>query len=259
MYDRLRPDSKLNDERVIIDLRVPGPWRSAGEVFESLARIGSGYVLGDAGTEDEGLLVHSASGRRFEIGHSEHDDELIEVFADLHHLPTDEELDEIAKHAVKIHLTAKGGSVEDARAMMEAATALVGAGGAGVFIDSTTAAHGRTDWLSLAEDTRPGGLYWAYIVVAGGEEGIHSSGMHCLGFRDAEMPGPLVEPKHSGFLMHNFLGYVYQSGIEVKDGDVLGGEDGPEFRVVHVPCTHYPPDSPLYNPFGMYRMEKYDD
>jgi hypothetical protein len=259
MRESLRPKSKLDSETVRIELRVPGSWKSSGEVIDALNRVSGDYEIGPADSDAEGLFVHKTSGHEFEIWHTEHDDELIEIFKGLQHVPTDEELAEIENHAVKIHLSGKGGSVENARAMMEAATALVRAGGAGVFIDSTTAAHGRTDWLALAEDTEPGGLYWAFIVVGGGEDEVFSTGMHCLGFRDAELPGPITDPNHAGFILHNFLGYVYQSGIEVKDGDALGGEEGPEYRAVYAACTRFLPGAPFFNPFGVYRLEKYDD
>ena len=239
-----------------IALRVPGPWLSSDELGDALERAESGYTFAP-GEEDQPQLVHIATHRRWNIDTSDHDDDLVKVFAGKPRPPTDDELDAIAQHAVKIHLTGAGGSEEDARATMHAATALIRAGGSGVLIDSSTAAHGPTDWLALSNDSHGGGLFWAYVVVGGSEEEIFSIGMHCLGFRDAEMPGPL-DPQSAVFYIQNFLGYVTQSGRTVHDGDILGGED-PSYRAIHVPCTRFLPDAPFYNPYGIYRLEKIEE
>lgn len=235
-----------------IELRVPGPWKSPEELVAALAKHSPKYRIA---AEDQ--FTHVPSGRKFGLGVSDHDDEIAGVFAGTERL-SEAQLAEIASHAVKVHLTGPGGSVETARTMMQAATALVRAGGFGVMVDSTAACHGRDDWLALARDKKPGGLYWAYVTVCGDEDELWSCGMHCLGLRDAEMFNP-PDREWGGFFLHNFLGYVYQSGNPVLDGEALGDEDAAMYCIRIVPCTRFSSDTPFYNPYGIMRLEKIDE
>src|SRR5207248_3070114 len=139
---------------------------------------------------------------------------------------SEKEVAAIAAHKVKVHVCGPGGSVKNARARMDVATAIVRAGGTGVMMDNYGNTHSAKDWLKLAGDTQPGGLYWAYVAVTAEPEEIWSCGMQCLGFRDVSLPDPPEDRELGGFLVHNFLGYVYQSGVEIKDGDPLGDEKG---------------------------------
>jgi len=235
-----------------INLRVPGPWRSPGELAERLATEGGGFRV------DGEFIVNDTAGSRFDWGVSPHDDELHELFAG-NGRSTEEEVDRVAAHAVKVHVSGPGGSPDAARAIMAAATALLKAGGYGVMVDNSGNTHGVDDWLALAGDAQPGGLYWAYVSMAGGSEEVFSAGMHCLGFRDAEARVPNIPDgpgrEEIGFLLHNFLGYCYQSGIPVNDGDPLGDEESALFRARHRPCTRFPAGTPYHNPYGVWFLE----
>ena len=150
MRDRLEPAGE-GEPLPQIDLRVPGPWRSPQEFAERLAAHGGGYRL------DGEHILHEASGARFDWGVTPHDDEIHEIFAQDGRLG-DEEIDRVASHAVKVHVSGPGGSAEAARAVMNAATALVKAGGYGVMVDNSGNTHGVDDWLALAGDKKHGGL-----------------------------------------------------------------------------------------------------
>jgi hypothetical protein len=233
-----------------IALRIPGPWASQKEFTDAVDRAKTGYAL------DEGGLAHPKSGRRFLLGASDPDDEIAALFAHSGRL-SKQEVKKIASHQVKVHLTAPGGSIEAAKAAMAAAAALVKAGGYGVFVDNSGNAHGRDDWLALAGDKQLGGVYWAYVAVtaaSAGEGDAWSVGMHCLGYRDAEVFG-IPDREAAGYLLHNFLGYSYQSGNMIIDGDPLGSEQGALFRARARPFTRVPRGSPLYNPYGVWRLE----
>lgn len=234
-----------------IELRVPGPWESPVALNEALHRAETGYETA------EDALVHTKTGRRIECGVSPPDDEIADLFAHDGRLRPDE-VDAVAAHTVKIHLSGPGGSPEAARAMMRAATALVRAGGLGVMVDNSGNTHGPRDWLALDSDPQPGGLFWAYVAAAGGRGEVWSHGMHCLGFRDAELFGAPT-PDAGGFVLHNFLGYLYQSGVPVLDGDTLGDEVAPRFRAVAYPCYRVKPGTPFYNPYGVWRLEPVED
>jgi hypothetical protein len=82
--------------------------------------------------------------------------------------------------------------------------------------------------------------------------------MHNLGLRDAicESIGE-IEP--AAFLMLNFLGYVYEADPTIADGDAVGAEGVPLFRVYREPCDLHEESDPFYNPYGMWRIRVVDD
>jgi hypothetical protein len=242
---------KTQDTVPVIYLRVPGPWGAPDELDAALQRAGAGYDF----TEDG--FIHTDTGARFHNGVSPHDDEIHELFSRDGRL-SPEQIERIASHRVKVHLSGPGGSPDAARAIMDAATALIGAGGYGVMIDNSGNTHGVDDWLALAGDDQPGGLYWAYVGAGGDAEEVWSYGMHCLGFRDAEVRGGPGNQEME-FLLHNFLGYVYQSGIPVLDGDPLGDEQTALFCARAHPCTRFDPGTPFHNPYGIWRLEPIEE
>lgn len=252
MGERNDDDDATLDTVPRIDLRIPGPWDSPGDLADALDRAGTGYAPTEAG-----MLVRSESGASFVLSASEPDDDIADVFAGGGRI-TAEEVRAIRSHKVKVHLSTPGGSVEAARAVMEAAAALLGAGGFGVMVDNSGATHAPRDWLDLARDPDdPGGVYWAYVAATADAEEAYSAGMHCLGLRDAELPLRAVggDRQAAGFMLHNFLGYTLQSGIAVLDGDHLGDEQTALFRALAHPCSRFPPGTPFFNPYGVWRLE----
>ena len=235
-----------------IDLRIPGPWESPQTFAEALERASTGYA-----PREDGMLVHADTGAAFTLSASEPDDQIADVFAGGGRITRDD-VQRIRSHKVKVHLSTPGGSIEAARAIMDAAAALLGAGGYGVMVDNSGATHTPRDWLDLARDPDdPGGLYWAYVAATADDEEVYSTGMHCLGFRDAELPLVAAggDREGAGFLLHNFLGYTLQSGIPVLDGDRLGDEQSAMFRAVAHPCSRFRAGTPFFNPYGVWRLE----
>jgi hypothetical protein len=243
-------DAAAQDTLPRIDLRLPAPWSSPSELMAALYRIATHYEL------DEHALVHIPTGNRFEWQVSNRDDEIADLFADSGRC-SNEEMKALKGHRCKFHISHHGGSVSTARAIFDAATALIHAGALGVMIDNSGNAHSPADWLDLAADTTPGGLYWAYVATTKSKDVMFTTGMHCLGLRDAELPYP-PDTEISASIIHNFLGYTYQSGNTVLDGEELGDEDGPLFCVHHHPCTRFAADTPFYNPYGVWRIEPLD-
>jgi hypothetical protein len=237
--------------QVSIELRMPSPWETPDDFAQALNSSNSAYKF------HEGWLIHRTSGWRCECLGSAHDDEIAELFEHDGRLGF-RELKEIDAHKTKVHLAGPGGSVETARAMMDAAAAVVRAGAFGVMVDNSGNTHGKKDFLKLAEDREPGGMYWFYVASTGdrAERELFSTGMHCLGFRDAELPD-VQDPQQAWLTLNNFLGYCYQSGVPISDGDPCGDEDEPQFRVRHLECHRVPRGTPFYNPFGVWRLDPY--
>ena len=238
-----------------ITLRLPGTWASPRELADRLASADTGYALSISDQPDDFALVHSATGQRFPMGVSGPDGEIADLFADGGRL-SDEELEAVRDHDVKVFVSGPGGSVEAARAVLRAGAAVVRAGGLGVFVDNCGSTHSPTDWLELADDGGDGGVYWALVDLVGGRRLMYSVGMHCLGRRDVELPDP-PDPGRGMYLLHTLLGYSYRSGQTLADGDPVGPPDGPSHVLRHVPCDRFPPDTLFHNPYGVWRIEPF--
>ncbi len=98
-------------------------------------------------------------------------------------------------------------------------------------------------------------MYWAFVSVTAAKDAVFSAGMHCMGFRDAELLNPPCL-KACGMMLHEFLGYTYQSGATILDGDPIGGPDGPELILHHTECARFPKDMPWHNPYGVWRLHE---
>jgi hypothetical protein len=238
-----------------ISLTIPGPWETPERFCEAIAGKG-GYVL------QGNVLTHMVTRRSIPFGVQLHDDRLAEEFErwGQGRIPK-KNLAELKGHVCVLTLLAAGGSVEAAREMMQAATAVVQAGGMGVRVDSAGIAHGRSDWLKLAGDKEPGGLYWALVATnhddASGQ--TCTCGMQHLGMRDAITDIADMPAKERWFHLNNFNGYVYQSGATIGDGDPLGDENAATFRVWQEPCTIHPAGTLRHNPYGMWRITRVEE
>jgi hypothetical protein len=239
-----------------ITLRIPGPWESLEQLRDALAKANAGYLISAPEPGAEMCLIQQPSGQRFRLATAESDDRIVELFAGSGRMKR-EELDALGKHKVKLFVSGPGGSLDAARTFLAIGAAFIKAGAFGVMVDNSGNCHGPRDWLDLAGDKSMGGMYWAFVSVTASKDEVFSAGMHCLGFRDAELPDP-VDRKTSGMMLHEFLGYTYQSGVTIIDGDPIGGPDGPEFILHHVPCTRFPTDMPWHNPYGIWRLEKFE-
>src|SRR6516165_2623287 len=113
---------------VEIALRIPGTWSHPRELVQ---RLPEGYRL-----TGEALVLPDTSEVDFIA--MKPDNEFAGLFRSSCRQPaTAEELATVARYKVNACLCGPGGSKETARRMTEAASALVRAGGAGVFIDNS--------------------------------------------------------------------------------------------------------------------------
>jgi len=239
---------RTNDDHEIaapaVTLRIPGTWSKPDEFYENLPR-------GCRSTE-EGLVL--ADGSEFELRVLPADDEFPRIFADsCPKLPTEDEREQIENYKVNICLTGRGGSLQAAKRLMAGAAAVMAAGGAGVFVDNSGIAHGATDWLKLLDGAEDGGVYWSFISTVRSNTELYTMGMHVLGFRDAIIPSTGNE-EHDSRHLHSFLGYTAFSGATIRDGELVGDVVLPSFSARMQPDDRCPPDAPMFNPYGRWRL-----
>src|SRR4051812_45560702 len=113
--------------------------------------------------------------------------------------------------------------------MMQAAAAIVTAGGAGVFIDNSALAHGGQQWLRMTDDGGPDALSFAFVAIVQGATDVWTMGMHVLGLCDIVMKRADLE--EGDFDIVEVIRYLARGDKPVGDGHVLADLDGPRFKL----------------------------
>jgi hypothetical protein len=197
-------------------------------------------------------------GTQVEFGAARADDKFASIFRSSCRQPaTEDELARVDAYTVNVFLRGPGGSLESARKMMEAAAAVVRAGGAGVFIDNSTVAHGGQNWIDMTEDGSPDALTFAFVAIIGNQTDVWTMGMHVLGLRDIVMKRADLEA--GGMDIVEVIRYVASSEKPIDDGHVLADLSGPRFRVVTEDSPKSLAGMPMYNPFGRLKLMSFRD
>jgi hypothetical protein len=235
----------MNDraDAVTIALRVPGLWSHPKELVDALPA--------DHRLTPESLFL--PDGSEIGFGAAGADNQFAHIFRSSCRQPaTDDELATVDNHKVNVFVTGPGGSMDVARTMMQAGSAIIRAGGAGVFSDNCGLAHGGQNWIALAEDGGPDALSFAFTAIVEGRTEISTMGLHVLGLRDVIMSRTDVE--RGGFDIVEMIRYLAQGDKPVGDGHIIAGPDGPRFRVTTLPGDPELARSPMHNPFGRLKL-----
>lgn len=228
---------------VTIGLRIPGMWSHPRELIE---RLPAGCLL-----EPESLTLPDAT--RVEFGAMPADQQFAQIFRSSCRQPaTRDELTTVDGYAVNVCLSGPGGSPQAARTMMQAGAAIVRAGGAGVFIDNSTLAHGGQNWLEMTEDGGPDALSFAFVAIVRGKADVWTMGMHVLGLRDVVMKRADVEA--GGFDIVEVIRYLSRGDKPIDDGHVIADLNGPRFQAFAQDSAMELAGSPMHNPFGRLKL-----
>ncbi len=222
---------------VTITFRIPGNWAHPGEI---LKRMPAGYRL----TPDALVLP---DGQKVEFHPAPPDDQFVGVFQSACRTQlTEEEMDILHSYTVNLVLNGPGGSLTQAWTMMEAASALIQAGGAGVFIDNSALGHSGQAWMEMANSGDKDALSFAYVSVIHGQSNIWTMGMHMLGLPDLEMD----QACGRGDDVIEIMRYVCASKKAIGDGHIIADENGPRFHIFAKHDQRSKPASPMFNPHG---------
>jgi hypothetical protein len=230
------------DTSVEITFRIPGDWSHPGELLE---RMPEGYRL-----TPEKLVLPDES--EVEFIPMRPDDQFAQIFRSSSRQPARaEELAVVDRYTVNVGLTGPGGSMESALRMMQAAAAIVRAGGAGVFIDNSALAHGGSNWIAMAEDGGPDALSFAYVSIVRGKREVWTMGMHALGFPDIVMRREDADADDRFII--EVIRYISSGEKPVGDGHLLCDLDGVRFQTTATAGDPTLP-GPMHNPFGRLRL-----
>lgn len=232
------------DRGTTITLRIPGDWAHPLELME---RLPTGVRL-----TAESLTL--PDGTSVEFTPMPPDDEFPQVFQTACRRPPRRgEVAMVERYTVNVALSGPGGSLESALAMIEAGAAIVGAGGAGVFIDNSALAHGGEDWLEIADDGGPDAISFAFTSIVRSRQEIYTHGMHTMGFPDLTMP--TADVREDGDTIVDLIRYICGGGRPIEVGDIiLLVDEGGKFQVVGKDTDGHHAESPMHNPWGRLKI-----
>lgn len=215
------PDATTQDQVPEIAVRIPGTWSCPVSLEKSLPR---GYTLAPG-------WLQLPDGGRLQVFPHAPDKEFPGIFASAcRGRFSASQQRKIRRYGVNLCLAGNGGSVEAAKRMMKGAAAVVRAGGMGVFVDNSGAAHVGGDWLHLTGDPDAGATFPAFVASYASSDELYSVGMHVLGLRDAILPRT-GDRETDACVLSSFLLYTICCDTAVADGDYLGDEKAPTHRV----------------------------
>jgi hypothetical protein len=235
----------MNDTEITprITLRVPGDWSHPGELLE---RLPEGFRLGP-----ESLSL--PDGTEIEFTPMAPDQQFPQIFQSAcRRPPTDEELEVLGRYTVNVGLSAKGGSLESALAMMQAGAAIVRAGGAGVFIDNSAMAHGGSDWIAMTDDGGSEAISFAFASIVRGRHEVYTMGMHVMGFPDLLMRAADVDQR--GETIVEIIRYICGGDRPFEVGHAIADERAVRFHVMSKESDTFEAESPMHNPFGRLKI-----
>ncbi len=228
---------------VELNMRVPGCWVPNSALSKKLPK---GYRMG------EGTL-ELPNGESIMLRFLPRDDQFVTIFRRACHGGLSASaLEKLEGYTCIAGIVGPGGSMESARTMVQAAAALLQAGGLGVFIDNSAVSHGRKDWLEIAKDGCADALCFGFLGVVGGQKEIWSTGLHAFGFPDIVLHR--TNPFEGSATLIEFARFVSARGQAVDEGFIYQPESGPKYKVERYTPDDFKPTSPIHNPFGRIRL-----
>jgi hypothetical protein len=228
---------------VTIALRIPGLWSGPKELLDGLP---AGHRL-----SPETLTL--PDGAAIDFGAAQADNQFAQIFrSSCRQPPTDDELRKVERYTVNVFLSGLGGSLDAARTMMRATSAMIQAGGAGVFIDNCGLAHGGQHWQAMTDDGSPDAVSFAFVSIVRGNIEVWTMGMHVLGLRDIVMKRSDIEI--DGFDIVEVIRYLAQGEKPVNDGQIIADLSGPRFKTRYEESPAELARSPMHNPFGRLKL-----
>ncbi len=232
-----------------IVIGIPGKWADRSAIIESIVKHSDGYMF--AGM----ILMNIESKWSCKLEIYEHEPVLRQAFEIAGGGRFDSStLDDIDDHTFTLYLSCDGGSLENARALMNAASALLSCGGLAVKIESAGIAHTAERWRELTEQELPISMMHAYVTYIGGDGVFYSCGMQNIGFRDAVVTAN-ISPNDAANLLFTLNSYIAFENATINDGETFSVDaQSPRFRVHQKPCEMFANDDLFHNPYGIWDL-----
>lgn len=237
-------------------LCIPGNWKDRTELVTAVVEVNKGEFL-MAGA----VLMHVPSQQAFMVEIAEPDDRLEQAFRAAGRTNQLEEsfLEEVAGHQQVLYLSGETGNPKGAKAIAEAAQALLNAGGLGVKVESAGIAFSKTQWETQLIDFKDSNLYSLFVMnTITDEKGNHfSCGMHNLGCKDTFLEVEEESLEEAVYLLDVFNYYQLIEQPMLQDGHTFGTAVGaPVYRITTMAQQPYEGEELFKNPLGMWKLKK---
>ncbi|RZL13930.1 MAG: hypothetical protein EOO62_06830 [Hymenobacter sp.] len=236
-------------------LCIPGPWASRTELLSALveARQGDYLFVG-------GILANLATDTHFLLELYEADPDLTNAFerAGRFSAMSKEALAAVAEHRMVVYLLTQPDQPADcasARAIAQAAAALLDAGGLAVKVETAGKAFEAAKWRELLSQLGAGPLWELFVAVAiSSPEGeFFTCGMHNLGFKDALVRD--LPPADAIQLLREFTYFEVNEEPELAIGHTFSlAANAPVYRLAEVGPQPYAAYPDFVNPYGMWEL-----
>ncbi|MGH1335022.1 MAG: DUF4261 domain-containing protein [Aureispira sp.] len=239
------PDFK-KEQTIVIG--IPGQWENQDAIVRILNQHADYSYAGIS-------LLHQPTKRSFGVEIYEHDENMRLAFEQLGMgRLTEEQLDAIEQHTFTIYLIGKGGSIEDARQIMEASHALLQVGGLGVKIETTGKAFSVEAWNMLCQLEDNARLYDGFVIKLHAEGDVYyTCGMQNLGLRDA-IVGAVDQPT-AIHTLDAFSLYQVLEQPHIRPGESFSpAPESPSFQISQEEDKRYPKEDIYYNNYGLWIM-----
>jgi hypothetical protein len=206
------------------------------------------------------ILAQPAANTHFLAELQEADPELPAAFrhAGLFSAMSDEALAAVATHRMVVYLATRPdqpASHASARAIAQAAAALLDAGGLAVKVETAGKAFEPAKWRELLAFEEAGPLWELFVAVAikAADGASFTCGMHNLGLRDALVRNlPVADAIQ---LLRDFTYFGVTEQPELAAGHTFSvAADAPVYQLAEVASQPYADDPDFVNPYGMWEL-----
>jgi hypothetical protein len=234
-----------------IELLVPGAWKSRTTISKAIAERTRGRYVDEAG------FFETPDGHHVNLDVADYNSRLQAAFADASAGQFSlEMLDLIDAHSYALTVSGPGGNEENLKRLMDAAKALLDAGGMAVLVLTSGMAHTADAWRELCERDDQDRFIDAFVQTLEKAPGTYVSlGMHGLGLPDAYLEGE-DDPRRAGVLIGRFLLYQLENHLDLHEGAFIqfAGQAEP-FVVSQRRKSEFPAGDRYHNPEGYWQLE----
>ena len=233
----------MTDKAIEIALRIPGRWSGPQELAD---RVPADYSL-------RGDRLIAANGSEFELVFREPDDRFASVVRQSCRTElTEDEADILDNYTVQVCLLAPGGAVSQAVEVMQAAAALLYAGGGGVFIDNSAMSFGASRWCEMAETADIDAVSFAFVNIVQAGPQAYTVGMHVLGQPDLHLSSDQIDQNGHGLV--ELIQEISQRETRFVPGDLLILESGRSFLAMPQTVPPFGLCAAMENPWGRFKL-----
>lgn len=232
------------DEPTIV-IGVPGTWKNKDAILAAL--VEQDYIF--AGI----VLMHTKTNESFGLEIYEKDPAMRKSFEVAGLGQLDETLlDAIEQHTFTLYLIGSAGSLEAAQKIMQAANALLDAGGLAVKVETTGKAFSPKAWKELCAPNTPQALYIAFVLTLRAQGDVfYTCGMHNLGLKDSIVGA--VSEQLAAYTLDVFSLYQLLEQPDLQAGETFqANQEAPVFRLMSQEDSRYAPDDSFHNRYGLW-------